>query len=125
MRKKDFYKMIKLKSLLNEEQPFKGRVTPDIAKQIAKAMVARGSKDKMTYDFDLVAAGRYTDGMSKTFRIDDILKALGANSASDFSDSVYLDGTDIVLGDKTIGKWRGMSKGDFFKLLKKKGLIRF
>ena len=110
---------------LNEEQPFKGRVTPDIAKQIAKAMVARGSKDKMTYDFDLVAAGRYTDGMSKTFRIDDILKALGANSASDFSDSVYLDGTDIVLGDKTIGKWRGMSKGDFFKLLKKKGLIRF
>ena len=117
--------MIKLKSLLNEEQPFKGRVTPDIARQIAKAMVARGSKDKMTYDFDLVAAGRYTDGMSKTFRIDDILKALGANSASDFSDSVYLDGTDIVLGDKTIGKWRNMSKGDFFKLLKKKGIIRF
>ena len=110
---------------LNEEQPFKGRVTPDIAKQIAKAMVARGSKDKMTYDFDLVAAGRYTDGMSKTFQIGDILKALGANSASDFSDSVYLDGTDIVLGDKTIGKWRGMSKGDFFKLLKKKRIIRF
>ena len=110
---------------LNEEQPFKGRVTPDIAKQIAKAMVARGSKDKMTYDFDLVSAGRYTDGMSKTFQIGDILKALGANSASDFSDSVYLDGTDIVLGDKTIGKWRGMSKGDFFKLLKKKGIIRF
>ena len=117
--------MIKLKSLLNEEQPFKGRVTPDIAKQIIKAMVARGSKEKMTYDFDLVAAGRYTDGMSKTFRIDDILKALGANSASDYSDSVYLDGTDIVLGDKTIGKWRNMSKGDFFKLLKKKGIIRF
>ena len=110
---------------LNEEQPFKGRVTPDIAKQIAKAMVARGSKDKMTYDFDLVAAGRFTNGMSKTFQIDDILKALGANSASDFSDSVYLDGTDIVLGDKTIGKWRGMSKGDFFKLLKKKRIIRF
>ena len=110
---------------LNEEQPFKGRVTPDIAKQIAKAMVARGSKDKMTYDLDLVAAGRYTDGMSKTFQIGDILKALGANSASDFSDSVYLDGTDIVLGDKTIGKWRGMSKGDFFKLLKKKRIIRF
>ncbi len=38
---------------------------------------------------------------------------------------VYLDGTDIVLGDKTIGKWRGMSKGDFFKLLKKKRIIRF
>ena len=110
---------------LNEEQPFKGRVTPDIAKQIAKMMVARGSKDKMTYDFDLVAAGRFTDGMSKTFQIDDILKALGANSASDYSDSVYLDGTDIVLGDKTIGKWRNMSKGDFFKLLKKKGVIRF
>ena len=110
---------------LNEEQPFKGRVTPDIAKQIAKAMVARGSKEKMTYDFDLVAAGRYTNGMSKTFQIGDILKALGANSASDFSDSVYLDGTDIVLGDKTIGKWRGMSKGDFFKLLKKKRVIRF
>ena len=117
--------MIKLKSLLNEEQPFKGRVTPNIAKQIAKAMVARGSKEKMTYDFDLVAAGRYTNGMSKTFEIGDILKALGANSASDFSDSVYLDGTDIVLGDKTIGKWRGMSKGDFFKLLKKKRVIRF
>ena len=110
---------------LNEEQPFKGRVTPDIAKQIAKMMIARGSKDKMTYDFDLVAAGRFTDGMSKTFQIDDILKALGANSASDYSDSVYLDGTDIVLGDKTIGKWRNMSKGDFFKLLKKKGIIRF
>ena len=110
---------------LNEEQPVKGRVTPDIAKQIAKAMVARGSKDKMTYDFDLVAAGRYTNGMSKTFQIGDILTALGANSASDYSDSVYLDGTDIVLGDKTIGKWRGMSKGDFFKLLKKKRVIRF
>ena len=110
---------------LNEEQPFKGRVTPDIARQIAKAMVARGNKDKMTYDFDLVVAGRYTNGMSKTFQMGDILTALGLNSASDYSDSVYLDGTDIVLGDKTIGKWRGMSKGDFFKLLKKKGLIRF
>ena len=39
-------------------------------------MVARGSKEKMTYDFDLVAAGRYTNGMSKTFQIGDILKAL-------------------------------------------------
>ena len=110
---------------LNEAQDFKGRVTPDIARQIAKAMVSRGSKDKMTYDFDLVVAGRFTNGMSKTFQMGDILTALGANSASDFSDSVYLDGTDIVLGDKTIGKWRGMSKGDFFKLLKKKRLIRF
>ena len=110
---------------LNEAQDFKGRITPDIARNIAKAMVARGSKDKMTYDFDLVAAGRFTDGMSKTFQIGDILTALGANSASDYSDSVYLDGTDIVLGDKTIGKWRGMSKGDFFKLLKKKRVIRF
>jgi hypothetical protein len=110
---------------LNEEQPFKGRVTPDIARQIAKAMVSRGSKDKMTYDFDLVVAGRFTNGMSKTFQMGDILTALGLNSASDYSDSVYLDGTDIVLGDKTIGKWRGMSKGDFFKLLKKRRLIRF
>ena len=110
---------------LNEEQPFRGRMTPDIARKIIKMMIARGSKDKMTYDFDLVAAGRFTDGMSKTFQIGDILTALGANSASDYSDSVYLDGTDIVLGDKTIGKWRGMSKGDFFKLLKKKRLIRF
>ena len=110
---------------LNEAQNFNGRITPDIARQIIKMMIARGSKDKMTYSFDLVAAGRYTNGMSKTFEIGDILKALGANSASDFSDSVYLDGTDIVLGDKTIGKWRGMSKGDFFKLLKKKGIIRF
>ena len=110
---------------LNEEQPFKGRITPDIARQIAKAMVSRGSKDKMTYDFDLVVAGRFTNGMSKTFQMGDILTALGLNSASDYSDSVYLDGTDIVLGDKTIGKWRGMSKGDFFKLLKKKRLIRF
>ena len=115
--------MIKLKSLLNEEQPFKGRVTPDIAKQIAKAMVARGSKDKMTYDFDLVAAGRFTDGMSKTFEISDLLKAMGIDMSG--MDAIYLDGTDIVHGDKTIGKWRGMSKGDFFKLLKKKGLIRF
>ena len=40
-------------------------------------------------------------------------------------DAIYLDGTDIVHGDKTIGKWRNMSKGDFFKLLKKKGIIRF
>jgi hypothetical protein len=110
---------------LNEAQDFKGRVTPDIARQIAKAMVSRGNKDKMTYDFDLVVAGRYTNGMSKTFQMGDILTALGLNSASDYSDSVYLDGTDIVLGDKTIGKWRGMSKGDFFKLLKKKRLIRF
>mgnify|MGYP005667322677 FL=1 len=110
---------------LNEAQDFKGRVTPDIARQIAKAMVSRGSKDKMTYDFDLVVAGRFTNGMSKTFQMGDILTALGLNSASDYSDSVYLDGTDIVLGDKTIGKWRGMSKGDFFKLLKKKRLIRF
>ena len=110
---------------LNEAQDFKGRVTPDIARQIAKAMVSRGSKDKMTYDFDLVTAGRFTNGMSKTFQMGDILTALGLNSASDYSDSVYLDGTDIVLGDKTIGKWRGMSKGDFFKLLKKKRLIRF
>ena len=110
---------------LNEAQDFKGRVTPDISRQIAKAMVARGNKDKMTYDFDLVVAGRYTNGMSKTFQMGDILTALGLNSASDYSDSVYLDGTDIVLGDKTIGKWRGMSKGDFFKLLKKKRLIRF
>ena len=88
-------------------------------------MVSRGSKDKMTYDFDLVVAGRFTNGMSKTFQMGDILTALGLNSASDYSDSVYLDGTDIVLGDKTIGKWRGMSKGDFFKLLKKKRVIRF
>ena len=108
---------------LNEEQPFKGRVTPDIAKQIAKAMVARGSKDKMTYDFDLVAAGRFTDGMSKTFEISDLLKAMGIDMSG--MDAIYLDGTDIVHGDKTIGKWRGMSKGDFFKLLKKKRIIRF
>ena len=108
---------------LNEEQPFKGRMTPDIARQIIKAMVARGSKDKMTYDFDLVAAGRFTDGMSKTFEITDMLVSLGIDMRG--SDAVYLDGTDIVHGDKTIGKWRGMSKGDFFKLLKKKGLIRF
>ena len=115
--------MIKLKTLLNEEQPFKGRVTPDMARQIAKMMVARGSKDKMTYDFDLVAAGRFTDGMSKTFEISDLLKAMGIDMSG--MDAIYLDGTDIVHGDKTIGKWRNMSKGDFFKLLKKKGLIRF
>jgi hypothetical protein len=108
---------------LNEEQPFKGRVTPDMARQIAKMMVARGSKDKMTYDFDLVAAGRFTDGMSKTFEISDLLKAMGIDMSG--MDAIYLDGTDIVHGDKTIGKWRNMSKGDFFKLLKKKGLIRF
>ena len=115
--------MIKLKSLLNEEQPFRGRMTPDIARNIIKAMIARGSKDKMTYDFDLVAAGRFTDGMSKTFQITDMLVSLGIDMRG--MDAVYLDGTDIVHGDKTIGKWRGMSKGDFFKLLKKKGLIRF
>ena len=108
---------------LNEEQPFRGRMTPDIARKIIKMMIARGSKDKMTYDFDLVAAGRFTDGMSKTFQITDMLVSLGVDMRG--MDAIYLDGTDIVHGDKTIGKWRGMSKGDFFKLLKKKGLIRF
>jgi len=120
---KEQYKRFFGELKLNEEQPFKGRVTPDMARQIAKMMVARGSKDKMTYDFDLVAAGRFTDGMSKTFEISDLLKAMGIDMSG--MDAIYLDGTDIVHGDKTIGKWRGMSKGDFFKLLKKKGLIRF
>ena len=109
---------------LNEEQPFKGRVTPDIAKQIAKAMVARGSKEKMTYDFDLVAAGRFTNGMDKRFKIGDILRALGVDMNSG-TDAVYLDDVDIVRGAKTIGNWTRMSKGDFFKFLKKKGIIRF
>ena len=108
---------------LNEAQDFKGRITPDIARQIAKMMVSRGSKDKMTYSFDLVSAGRYTNGMSKTFQITDMLVSLGVDMRG--MDAIYLDGTDIVHGDKTIGKWRGMSKGDFFKLLKKKRIIRF
>ena len=108
---------------LNEAQTFNGRITPGIARQIIKMMIARGSKDKMKYSFDLVAAGRFTDGMSKTFEISDLLKAMGIDMSG--MDAIYLDGTDIVHGDKTIGKWRGMSKGDFFKLLKKKGLIRF
>ena len=105
--------MIKLKSLVNEEQTFRGRMTPDIARQIIKAMVARGSKDKMTYDFDLVAAGRFTDGMSKTFQITDMLVSLGIDMRG--SDAVYLDGTEIVDGDKTIGKGKGKSTGAFFK----------
>tara|TARA_R100001163_G_scaffold21931_1_gene18668 strand:- start:104 stop:475 length:372 start_codon:yes stop_codon:yes gene_type:complete len=109
---------------LNEAQDFKGRITPDIARQIAKMMVSRGSKDKMTYSFDLVAAGRFTNGMSKRFRIGHILRALGVDMNSP-TDAVYLDDVDIVRGDKTIGNWTRMSKGDFFKFLKKKGIIRF
>ena len=116
--------MIKLKSLLNEEQPFKGRMTPDIARKIIKMMIARGSKDKMKYSFDLVAAGRFTNGMDKRFQIGDILRALGVDMNSG-TDAVYLDDVDIVRGDKTIGNWTKMSKGDFFKFLKKKGIIRF
>ena len=108
---------------LNEEQPFRGTVTPDMARQIAKAMVARGNKDKLTYDFDLVAAGRFTSGLSKRFEITSILTALGVDMRG--MDAVYLDDADLVHGDKTIGKWMGKSKGWLFTTLKKKGIIRF
>ena len=40
--------------------------------------------------------------------LEHLLKALGA-------DDIYLDGPDLVDGDKTIGKWKGMSIGDVFK----------
>ena len=109
---------------LNEAQNFNGRITPDIARQIIKAMIARGSKDKMKYSFDLIAAGRFTNGRDKRFKIGDILRALGVDMNSG-TDAVYLDDVDIVQGAKTIGNWSRMSKGDFFKFLKKKGIIRF
>ena len=109
---------------LSEAQTFKGRITPDIARQIIKMMIARGSKDKMKYSFDLVAAGRFTNGMDKRFQIGDILTALGVDMRPG-NDVVYLDDVDIVQGAKTIGNWTRMSKGDFFKFLKKKGIIRF
>ena len=62
--------------------------------------------------------------VDKRFKISDILSALGVDMRPG-NDVVYLDDVDIVQGSKTIGNWTRMSKGDFFKFLKKKGIIRF
>ena len=58
----------------------------------------------------------------KTYNLKDLLDALGSYSF-DVSD-VYMDGTDLVYGDDTIGKWQGKSYWWLINLLQKKKIIR-
>ena len=92
-------------------------IDPKTAKIIAK-MIARG---KFDYGFDYGLSRNDIDDIKKQGgkpprgvgpdgggHLEHLLKALGA-------DNIYLDGPDLVDGDKTIGKWKGMSIGDVFK----------
>ena len=119
--------MIKLKELLTEAKPASKNDYTAYIKQLTAGLKARGNEHKLkygsmssqTFDMrDMSADGR---GM-KTYNLRDLLDALGSYSF-DVSD-VYMDGTDLVYGDDTIGKWQGKNYWWLINLLQKKKIIR-
>ena len=119
--------MIKLKELLIEAKKALPGDYTNYRKQLVTGLKARGNEHKLkygsmssqTFDMrDMSADGR---GM-KTYNLRDLLDALGSYSF-DVRD-IYMDGTDLVYGDDTIGKWQGKSYWWLINLLQKKKIIR-
>tara|TARA_B100001769_G_C21812701_1_gene442078 strand:- start:275 stop:640 length:366 start_codon:yes stop_codon:yes gene_type:complete len=119
--------VIKLKELLTEAKKALPGDYTNYKKQLVTGLKARGNEHKLkygsmssqTFDMrDMSAGGR---GM-KTYNLRDLLDALGSYSF-DVSD-VYMDGTDLVYGDDTIGKWQGKNYWWLISLLQKKKIIR-
>ena len=119
--------MIKLKELLIEAKKALPGDYTNYRKQLVTGLKVRGNEHKLKYNSmsrqtfdmrDMSADGR---GM-KTYNLRDLLDALGSYSF-DVRD-IYMDGTDLVYGDDTIGKWQGKSYWWLINLLQKKKIIR-
>ena len=126
-KKKKVDEMIKLKNLLIEAKKAVPGDYTNYHKQLVTGLKARGNEHKLKYGsmsqqtFDMRDMSAGGAGM-KTYNLKDLLDALGSYSF-DVSD-VYMDGTDLVYGDDTIGKWRGKSYWWLINLLQKKKIIR-
>ena len=119
--------MIKLKKLLTEAKKALPGDYTHYHKRLVPGLKARGNEHKLKYGpmskqtFDMRDFSSDGSGM-KTYNLKDLLDALGSYSF-DVGD-VYMDGTDLVYVDDTIGRWRGKSYWWLINLLQKKKIIR-